>query len=104
MKSTRRGKDASRVEVIDITVRGITVSLDKETYFLSYKEFPWFRGVQEKQVMNVRRPHAGHLRWPDLDVDLEVDSLISPKRYPLISSQRPMGPTGLSKSGKKKRP
>ena len=104
MKSTRRGKGTSGVEVTEITDRGITVCLGKETYFLRYKEFPWFQGAREKHVLNVRQPHASYLSWPDLDVELEVDSLISPARYPLISRESPMGPTDLSGSGKKRRP
>jgi hypothetical protein len=34
-------------------------------------------------VHNVRFLHGRHLHWPDLDVDLEVDALEHPERYPL---------------------
>jgi hypothetical protein len=38
-----------------------------------------------RQVLNVERPARHHLFWPDLDVDLEVDSLRHPNLYPLVS-------------------
>jgi hypothetical protein len=31
----------------------------------------------------VSRPSPDHLRWPEFDIDLEVDSIIHPERYPL---------------------
>jgi hypothetical protein len=35
--------------------------------------------------LNVTRVRVGHLRWPDLDVDLSVESIEHPERYPLVS-------------------
>jgi hypothetical protein len=28
--------------------------------------------------------HKNHLYWPDLDVDLDIDSLEHPEDYPLV--------------------
>jgi hypothetical protein len=28
-----------------------------------------------------------HLYWPDLDVDLDVESIFHPENYPLVSGQ-----------------
>ena len=36
-------------------------------------------------ILRLERPAPGHLRWPDLDVDLAVDSIEQPERYPLKS-------------------
>jgi hypothetical protein len=30
-------------------------------------------------------PSAHHLYWPQLDIDLAVESIIHPERYPLMS-------------------
>jgi hypothetical protein len=35
--------------------------------------------------MNLERPTPQRLRWPDLDVDLAVDSIEHSVRYPLKS-------------------
>jgi hypothetical protein len=36
-------------------------------------------------MSHVESPHPGHLRWPALDVDLSVDSIEHPDRYPRIA-------------------
>ncbi len=43
--------------------------------------------MQESQsaLMNVDRPQAHHLYWPDLDVDLAVDSILHPEQFPPVS-------------------
>jgi hypothetical protein len=30
-------------------------------------------------------PSPHHLRWPDLDVDLAVESIRDPEKFPLVS-------------------
>jgi hypothetical protein len=32
----------------------------------------------------IERPSSEHFRWPELDVDLELDSILHPERYPLV--------------------
>jgi Protein of unknown function (DUF2442) len=48
-----------------------------------FDEFPWFRDATVDAILGVERPHAQHLHWPALDVDLSVDSIEHPERYPL---------------------
>jgi hypothetical protein len=36
-------------------------------------------------ILNLERPVPQHLRWPDLDVDLAVESIEHPERYPFKS-------------------
>jgi hypothetical protein len=40
-------------------------------------------------LLRVEQPHATHLYWPDLDVDLTVESVEFPERFPLVSRARP---------------
>ena len=47
---------------------------DKEL-FASYADFPWFKDATIGQVLDVDQPHPGHLYWPQLDVDLAIESL-----------------------------
>ena len=47
-------------------------------------------------ILNVQLPGPHHLYWPDLDVDLAVESIEHPERFPLISkvtSNKPMEET-----------
>ncbi|WKZ20216.1 MAG: hypothetical protein QY310_06530 [Candidatus Jettenia sp. CY-1] len=34
--------------------------------------------------MEVELFHNNHLRWEKLDIDLEIESLIDPDKYPLV--------------------
>ena len=51
---------------------------------MSYEDFPWFRQATVGQILNVELLHRDHLHWPELDVDLCVDSLSELDRFPLI--------------------
>jgi hypothetical protein len=62
---------------------------DKE-YFLPYDEYPWFREAKVRDVLNVRLLHEDHLHWPKLDVDLSVESLENPERFPLTYQAPPI--------------
>ena len=85
MNSKLRGKNTS-ASVSMITPSGVWVLVRGEEYFLRHKDFPWFEGAAVKDVMNVKMPHVGHLYWPELDVDLHVESLKNPEGFPLIAS------------------
>lgn len=88
MRSVHRGRSTSAVEVTNVSTNGFWMLLDGDELFVSFKLFPWFRDASIGQLVNVDRPSAQHLRWPDLDVDLAVESLTSPERYPLVSRER----------------
>lgn len=85
MKSGKPGSATLGVEVTDIAPAGIWLLVDDREHFLSYDQFPWFRNAPVSAVFNVARPGPDHLHWPDLDVDLHVESLADAKAYPLIS-------------------
>ena len=53
------------------------------------KKFPWFEDAPVAQLLNVALPHPTHIYWPDLDVDLSVESIEFPERFPLVSRTRP---------------
>ena len=89
MKSAPHGKITSGVEVTKLTTRGFWLLLEERELFLPYKAFPWFREATVREITSVRRPSQGHLYWPALDVDLAVESLEHPERFPLVSRFRP---------------
>ena len=84
MKLRNHGRNTLKTEIVNISVHGIWLSVNGSEYFLSYKDFPWFKDATITQVQNVHSFTENYLHWPDLDVDLEVDSLMDPKKYPLI--------------------
>ena len=89
MKSAQRGKSISKAEVTNISRHGFWLLLERREVFLPFEQFPWFRDVSTGQLLNVQLLNPRHLYWPELDVDLAVESIEHPDRYPLISKQRP---------------
>jgi len=85
MKSKTDGKRISkRVEVTNVTRNGVWLLVRDREYFLPYGDFPWFKNATIGQVINVKLVSPGHLFWPDLDVDLDVESLENTENYPLV--------------------
>jgi len=70
--------------VQNISKNGIWIFVKDREYFLPYKEYPWFKDAKVSEIHNVKMFHESHLHWPDLDVDLELESLQHPEKYPLI--------------------
>ena len=85
MKSGEPGLDTSPVEVTNISKHGFWLLLEEWELFLPFSEFPWFPQAPVSAVLNVECPHAGHLYWPDLEIDLAVESIEHPERFPLVS-------------------
>lgn len=79
------GTNTSPVEVSHISTHGFWVLLDEEELFLPFEHFPWFRSATIEQICSVERPTTNHLFWPQLDIDLSVQSIRSPADYPLIA-------------------
>lgn len=70
---------------VNVSTRGIWVFVRGKEYFLPYKEFPWFKKARRSEINHVKLVHGQFLRWEDLDVDLTLQSLEHPDRYPLKS-------------------
>ena len=86
MISSKTGKNIS-VSVENITPFGIWIYISGKEYFLDYEHYPFFKDESLRKVNNIRLSHGYHLYWPDLDVDLEIDNLEHPEKYPLIAKK-----------------
>lgn len=82
------GAATSAVEVTNISRHGFWLLLDERELFLPFDEFPWFRDATVEAIQRIERPQPHHLYWPDVDVDLTVDSIEHPERYPLKATGR----------------
>jgi hypothetical protein len=85
VKSARRGSGTSPVEVRDVSREGFSLTIGRKTRFVPFEHCPWLRDASIAQLTNVTLPSPHHLYWPDLDIDLAVESLDHPERYPLVS-------------------
>jgi hypothetical protein len=85
MKSLKNGSNILAASVENITPQGLWMLINEKEYFLSYSEFPYFEDATIKDIHNVKLLHGFHLRWEDLDVDLDMDCISHPEKFPLIS-------------------
>lgn len=85
MKSAALEKHISKAEVTNISKHGFWLLVSGEELFVSFKEFPWFKDAAVAEILNVAWPQLHHLYWPDLDVDIAVESIRHPEKYPLVS-------------------
>jgi uncharacterized protein DUF2442 len=79
------GPAISEAEVTNISKHGFWLLIDDRELFLPFSDFPWFKRAPVEAILHVDRPTPGHLCWPDVDVDLSLDSIEHPERYPLKS-------------------
>jgi len=87
LKSSTLDTSAS---VLMINSQGIMLSVCGQDFFLSYNRIPWMKDASIKSVLNVQMSGRNAIEWPDLDVDLEIDSLRHPERYPLLIKRNPL--------------
>lgn len=88
MPSSKRGTAALKAEITNVSSHGLWILLDDRELFAPFTEFPWFREATIAKILRVERPAPDHLYWPDLDVDLSVESIENPAAYPRVFQPR----------------
>jgi len=83
MSSSTHGSPASGTEVTHVSSHGVWLYTDGRELFLPFDDFPWFKDAPIGKIINVEQASPGHLRWPDLDIDLAIDSIEDPDKFPL---------------------
>jgi hypothetical protein len=81
------GKNTSVIEVTHISAHGIWILSRDHEMFLSYDFFPWFKDVPIGKILNIEEPTPNHFYWPDLDIDLSVEMIENPERFPLVDKR-----------------
>ncbi len=85
MKSVLRAQNAPDVGVKNVSQHGFRIFIGDREMYVSFADFPWFEQASIRELSTVELPSPHHLYWPELDVDLAVDSLDHPDCYPLVS-------------------
>ena len=75
----------SNAEIVQVTPFGIRLAYEDREFFLDYDRYPWFKNATVEKIFHVEVPVAKHLYWPELDIDLELECLENPDRYPLVA-------------------
>ncbi len=79
------GSVTLEAEVTHVSQRGLWLLLGDEELSVPFSEFPWFKKATIEQLSEIQRPTPNHLYWPQLDVDLSVESIRNPGAFPLVS-------------------
>jgi Protein of unknown function (DUF2442) len=79
------GTNISEVEVTNVSKHGFWLLIHEQEVLVPFEQFPWFKDAPIGKLLNVELPSPRHLYWPDLDIDLAVESLFHPERFPLVS-------------------
>jgi Protein of unknown function (DUF2442) len=104
MPSAALGRSTSPAEVTNVSAHGFWLFIGARELFVPFQQFPWFREASIRAITNVQLQSPHHLYWPDLDVDLAVESIEHPEKYPLVSQAQPkaLQPSGVRKKAKSK--
>ena len=85
MRSAKRGMGTSGVELSNVSQHGLWLVVDGRERYVSFADFPWFREATIGQMSVIERPVDTYLHWPELDVDLTLESIDRPEDFPLVS-------------------
>jgi hypothetical protein len=81
------GTNISAVEVTHVSKYGFWILLDSQELLVPFEHFPWFKQATIEQLADVQWPAPNHLYWPQLDIDLSLESIRDPSAFPLISKK-----------------
>jgi len=83
MTSKALGKHTFQTEITNVSSHGLWLISSGKEFFIPYDDFPWFRDAPIGKLFNVEEPTPGHFFWPDLDIDLSIEIIEHPERFPL---------------------
>lgn len=77
------GIDISPNEITNIGPLGFWLLIDETEYFVPFEDYPRFKQARVFEIFNLQRLSPDQFHWPDLDIDIELDALKTPEKYPL---------------------
>jgi hypothetical protein len=69
-------------QVTNIERDGFWLLTKEGEFFVSFEDYPIFQQSTVNQIHDFQQTFD-HFRWPELDVDIELDALKHPERFPL---------------------
>jgi hypothetical protein len=89
------------VEVSNISKHGFWLLIGDGEHFLPFEHFPWFKEARVGHLLNVELQSARHLYWPDLDIDLSVESIHCPGDFPVVAKTHVAAPVQRKRARRK---
>ncbi len=75
------------LDMINISLFGIWILCNNSEYFLSFEDFPMFRKSSIEDLFDCKMLSANHIYWESLDIDLTLEMIENPARFPLIAKE-----------------
>lgn len=72
-----------KVEIQNISHHGMWLLVNEKEFFISFVDFPWFLKATIEQIYNLEFFHGKYIHWPQLDIDIDLESLAHLELYPL---------------------
>lgn len=88
-RSSSAGANTTDVEVTSISRHGFWLYVAGKELFVDFGQFPWFVEAPVSKLVHVRWSPPDQLSWPDLDVDLSIESIEHPEKFPLLFDPNP---------------
>jgi len=82
-----RGTNISEIDVSHIDELGFWLFYKDREYFVDFDKFPWFRDARISEITDIVVEDEDVFHWPKLDVDLTLQMIRYPERYPLKSKK-----------------
>jgi hypothetical protein len=84
MRSSKHGTSILPSNVTSITSFGFWVINEDKEYFIAFNDYPAFKTVPVDKIFNLKVLSPKQLYWPEMDIDIELDALENPERFPLF--------------------
>ncbi|MGF1677819.1 MAG: DUF2442 domain-containing protein [Candidatus Methylacidiphilales bacterium] len=84
MKLEKLGSVTSAPQISHISSHGFWLFVGGKEYFLDFDHFPWFRNATVAQISKLECQFGRIFTWPDLNVDLDLERIEQPDKFPLV--------------------
>ena len=81
-KSTSPNDLQTKSQVTSVEKDGFWLLTNAGEFFVSFEQYPAFKKATIQQIFKFRE-RFGDFHWDELDIDIELDALKYPERYPL---------------------
>lgn len=70
-----------------ITPNGIWLLSNGKELFINFKDYPEFKDATVSQIQDFSTDISGNLHWKSIDVDIEIEALENPEKFPMKYSK-----------------
>ena len=85
--SENMGEPTAGASVINTGPHGFWLRVGHKAYFLDFDKFPSFRNATEAQISSVELLENDHVSWPELNLDVTLESITRPSEFPRVYTE-----------------